>query len=158
MSSEYTLCVLVFDFSFFFVLVFVLVRDDNVEVLPDVLLEFANVDSLRAFRVVDCLRPYAPRLALRRRKQIFLLSGVSCVGTWSHVAVIDVVKAGAIIEVVTRSEHGWWDGILGEQRGWFPSNHVEIIAEDELEAGLDNSTDSGTPASELTAPETMVHC
>ncbi|KAJ3981017.1 SH3 domain-containing protein, partial [Lentinula detonsa] len=31
---------------------------------------------------------------------------------------------GSIIEVLTRQESGWWDGMLGDERGWFPSNYV----------------------------------
>ncbi|KAH8114602.1 ras GEF [Phellopilus nigrolimitatus] len=32
---------------------------------------------------------------------------------------------GDIIEVLTQLESGWWDGLLGEERGWFPSNYVQ---------------------------------
>ncbi|KAJ3817695.1 SH3 domain-containing protein, partial [Lentinula raphanica] len=31
---------------------------------------------------------------------------------------------GDIIEVLTTQPTGWWDGLLGEERGWFPSNYV----------------------------------
>ncbi|EIM19288.1 the Sh3 domain of Betapix in complex with A high affinity peptide from Pak2, partial [Wallemia mellicola CBS 633.66] len=31
---------------------------------------------------------------------------------------------GDVIEVLTTLESGWWDGLLGNDRGWFPSNHV----------------------------------
>lgn len=34
---------------------------------------------------------------------------------------------GDVIEVYTKLESGWWDGMLGETRGWFPSNFVEVI-------------------------------
>ncbi|KAJ7366574.1 SH3 domain-containing protein, partial [Mycena albidolilacea] len=34
-----------------------------------------------------------------------------------------------IIEVVTQDPSGWWDGILGEKRGWFPSNYVAVISD-----------------------------
>ncbi|KAJ3793862.1 hypothetical protein GGU11DRAFT_811634, partial [Lentinula aff. detonsa] len=40
---------------------------------------------------------------------------------------------GSIIEVLTRQESGWWDGMLGDERGWFPSNYVEVISEEEAE-------------------------
>ena len=36
-------------------------------------------------------------------------------------------RAGEIIEVITRLESGWWDGLMGSLRGWFPSNFVEEI-------------------------------
>ncbi len=41
-----------------------------------------------------------------------------------------------IIEVLTRLESGWWDGLLGEERGWFPSNYVATISDQEAEAAL----------------------
>lgn len=41
-----------------------------------------------------------------------------------------------IIEVLTRLESGWWDGLLGDERGWFPSNYVEVISDQEAEAAL----------------------
>src|ERR1700683_3111920 len=44
-----------------------------------------------------------------------------------------------ILEVVNRLESGWWDGFLGESRGWFPSNYVAILSIDEAEALVYNS-------------------
>ncbi|KAJ7263986.1 SH3 domain-containing protein, partial [Mycena haematopus] len=29
-----------------------------------------------------------------------------------------------ILEVLTQKPSGWWDGLLGDERGWFPSNYV----------------------------------
>lgn len=43
---------------------------------------------------------------------------------------------GDIIEVLTQLESGWWDGLIGDERGWFPSNYVEPISEAEAEAEL----------------------
>lgn len=43
---------------------------------------------------------------------------------------------GDIIEVLTQLESGWWDGLLGEERGWFPSNYVQQISDVEAEAEL----------------------
>ncbi|KAL5524506.1 CDC25 [Sanghuangporus sanghuang] len=43
---------------------------------------------------------------------------------------------GDIIEVLTQLESGWWDGLLGEERGWFPSNYVQPISDAEAEAEL----------------------
>lgn len=37
------------------------------------------------------------------------------------------------MEVVNRLESGWWDGFLGEMRGWFPSNYVAVISDEEAE-------------------------
>ncbi|GBE84886.1 ras GEF [Sparassis crispa] len=44
-----------------------------------------------------------------------------------------------IIEVLTRLESGWWDGLLGDERGWFPSNYVTVISDQEAEAALNGS-------------------
>lgn len=41
-----------------------------------------------------------------------------------------------IIEVLTQLESGWWDGLLGDERGWFPSNYVTLISEEEAELAL----------------------
>jgi son of sevenless-like protein len=41
-----------------------------------------------------------------------------------------------IIEVLTQQESGWWDGLLGDERGWFPSNYVALISDEEAEAVL----------------------
>jgi son of sevenless-like protein len=38
-----------------------------------------------------------------------------------------------IIEILTRQPSGWWDGLLGDERGWFPSNYVVIISDEEAE-------------------------
>lgn len=39
-----------------------------------------------------------------------------------------------IIEILTRQPSGWWDGLLGDERGWFPSNYVAIISDEEADA------------------------
>ncbi|KAK8854953.1 hypothetical protein IAR55_003693 [Kwoniella newhampshirensis] len=41
-------------------------------------------------------------------------------------------NAGDLIYVYARLESGWWDGMLDGRRGWFPSNYVEDIAEEDL--------------------------
>ncbi|KAK5449913.1 cell division cycle-related protein [Exophiala xenobiotica] len=57
-------------------------------------------------------------------------------------------RAGDIIQVLTQLESGWWDGVINDVRGWFPSNYtVEISDSNELGelAGQDESeTGSGT--------------
>jgi son of sevenless len=59
-------------------------------------------------------------------------------------------RQGDIIQVLTQLESGWWDGVINDVRGWFPSNYtVEITSMDELtEAGLNghdgSETGSGT--------------
>ncbi|ODN75196.1 hypothetical protein L202_06394 [Cryptococcus amylolentus CBS 6039] len=49
-------------------------------------------------------------------------------------------RAGDIIQLLRKLDTGWWDGILEDTRGWFPSNYVEEISADDLhqyyDAGL----------------------
>ncbi|KAK0542923.1 cell division cycle- protein [Tilletia horrida] len=46
-------------------------------------------------------------------------------------------KRGDLIEVLSRLESGWWDGLLRENvRGWFPSNYVEVIPDNVAEEEL----------------------
>jgi len=33
--------------------------------------------------------------------------------------------------VLTRLESGWWDGLCNGERGWFPSNYVTAVEEDD---------------------------
>ncbi|KAI4142682.1 MAG: hypothetical protein LQ341_003139 [Variospora aurantia] len=62
-------------------------------------------------------------------------------------------RQGDIIEVLTRLESGWWDGMLRGVRGWFPSNYCAIVSAPDDAAlrrsqepvnGLDGTADSGT--------------
>ncbi|KAF9430794.1 hypothetical protein BGZ94_003844 [Podila epigama] len=64
----------------------------------------------------------------------------------------------ALIQVLTRLESGWWYGFCNNERGWFPSNYVQEISEEELEMELElamlqqDDTDnhrSNDPQSEL---------
>ncbi|KAG8893221.1 hypothetical protein FRC01_013715, partial [Tulasnella sp. 417] len=45
-------------------------------------------------------------------------------------------RRGDFIEVLSRLPSGWWDGLLGDERGWFPSNYVQVVPDDEAEAEL----------------------
>lgn len=45
-------------------------------------------------------------------------------------------KRGDVIEVLNTLPSGWWDGLLDDERGWFPSNYVQTITEQEAEAAL----------------------
>jgi son of sevenless-like protein len=58
-----------------------------------------------------------------------------------------------VIEVLTRLESGWWDGLLGDERGWFPSNYVTVISDEEAEAALSPSEYS---MQQLSTPDSMV--
>lgn len=51
-----------------------------------------------------------------------------------------------IIEVLTQQPTGWWDGLLGDERGWFPSNYVTIISDEEAEIAFSGSELSTTDA------------
>ncbi|KAG5519994.1 hypothetical protein PMAC_001070 [Pneumocystis sp. 'macacae'] len=52
-------------------------------------------------------------------------------------------SAGDIIVVLNKLENGWWDGVLGDKRGWFPSNYVEHLEENEInEFNQDISSDN----------------
>jgi son of sevenless-like protein len=35
--------------------------------------------------------------------------------------------------VLSQKPSGWWDGLLGDERGWFPSNYVIFISDEEAE-------------------------
>jgi hypothetical protein len=41
------------------------------------------------------------------------------------------IQAGEIVTVISQSENGWWDGMIGSpnRRGWFPYNYVRLIAD-----------------------------
>nr|VWO94819.1 Guanyl nucleotide exchange factor Sql2 [Ganoderma boninense] len=55
-------------------------------------------------------------------------------------------KTGDVIEVLTRLESGWWDGLLNDERGWFPSNYVTVISDQEAEAAFGASEYPSTHA------------
>ncbi|GLB38510.1 putative guanine nucleotide exchange factor for Ras-like small GTPases [Lyophyllum shimeji] len=67
-------------------------------------------------------------------------------------------RRGDIIEVLTQQPSGWWDGLLGDERGWFPSNYVEIISDEEAELAFSASESSGpeSSATELQHDSSMV--
>lgn len=61
-------------------------------------------------------------------------------------------RAGDVIRVFNRDASGWWDGDLGGERGWFPSNYVDdgpLPESDEVEAeaALQASSTAATPSS-----------
>lgn len=63
-----------------------------------------------------------------------------------------------IIEVLTQQPSGWWDGLLGDERGWFPSNYVEVISDEEAELAFSASESSGPegPLMEIQNDPSMV--
>ncbi|KAF2198072.1 ras GEF [Delitschia confertaspora ATCC 74209] len=36
-------------------------------------------------------------------------------------------RQGDIIQVITRLDSGWWDGVINGVRGWFPSNYCAVV-------------------------------
>ncbi|KAJ2041177.1 hypothetical protein H4S04_002644, partial [Coemansia sp. S16] len=40
---------------------------------------------------------------------------------------------GDIIEVLACLESGWWNGVCGTNRGWFPSNYVEQVSSEQVQ-------------------------
>jgi son of sevenless len=45
-------------------------------------------------------------------------------------------QRGDVIQVLNMLPSGWWDGLLDDDRGWFPSNYVRRILEAEAEEAL----------------------
>lgn len=45
-------------------------------------------------------------------------------------------ERGDVIQVLNRLPSGWWDGLLDDDRGWFPSNYVRRILDAEAEEAL----------------------
>jgi hypothetical protein len=56
-----------------------------------------------------------------------------------------------IIEVLTQLSSGWWDGLLNDERGWFPSNYVTAITNEEAELAF-----SGSELSNITFNERVL--
>lgn len=48
-------------------------------------------------------------------------------------------RKGEIIEVLSQQPSGWWDGLLRDERGWFPSNYVSLITEEEADLAFSGS-------------------
>jgi son of sevenless-like protein len=49
-----------------------------------------------------------------------------------------------IIEILTQQPSGWWDGLLGKERGWFPSNYVVVISDEEAELAFSTVDDQNS--------------
>ncbi|KAI5479345.1 cell division control protein Cdc25 [Pseudohyphozyma bogoriensis] len=48
-------------------------------------------------------------------------------------------RQGEVIEVLSMLASGWWDGVIvdGKVRGWFPSNYVQVITNEEAAVARD---------------------
>ena len=77
-------------------------------------------------------------------------------------------KQGDIIQVITQLESGWWDGIINDVRGWFPSNYCAVVAgpsegdegvappsadEQSAESGTEDERDEGQARTALVEQE-----
>lgn len=59
-------------------------------------------------------------------------------------------RAGNVIEVLSQLENGWWDGLLDENtRGWFPSNYVELISDEQARIALRSMRSTSTPIEDV---------
>lgn len=52
-------------------------------------------------------------------------------------------RVGDIIEIVFRHDNRWWLGLLNDEWGWFPSNHVAVISAEEANAARSAAGDGG---------------
>ena len=68
-------------------------------------------------------------------------------------------RQGDIIQVLTQLESGWWDGVINDVRGWFPSNYCAVISGQEAPgdvlrpAGDREGEESSTSAESATEEE-----
>ncbi|KAF9358379.1 hypothetical protein BGX26_001904 [Mortierella sp. AD094] len=62
-----------------------------------------------------------------------------------------------LIQVLTQLESGWWYGYCRGERGWFPSNYVEIIAQEDYDSASEEISEEDEMASDdLWLPQTTV--
>ncbi|KAF9423163.1 hypothetical protein BGZ94_008390 [Podila epigama] len=52
-------------------------------------------------------------------------------------------KKGDVIQVLAQLESGWWAGHCQGRQGWFPSNYVEVVGEDELDSQDEDAEQDG---------------
>ncbi|KAK3295536.1 ras guanine nucleotide exchange factor domain-containing protein [Chaetomium fimeti] len=60
---------------------------------------------------------------------------------------------GDTIQVITRLESGWWDGVINGVRGWFPSNYCQIITSPDEMPDLEDAGDTERLDDELDEQE-----
>ena len=81
-------------------------RNDNVQVFPDIVFQLAHVDSLSTLRIVDELGANAARRPLSTAEEFLLI--ISIYGPIA--AVINIVKGRPIIIVILEELSVEWDG------------------------------------------------
>ncbi|KAF9998234.1 hypothetical protein BGZ79_008086 [Entomortierella chlamydospora] len=61
-----------------------------------------------------------------------------------------------LIQVLTQLESGWWYGYCHGERGWFPSNYVEIIAQEDYDSVSEEISEDEMASDDLWLPQTTV--
>ncbi|KAF9116951.1 hypothetical protein BGX27_008099 [Mortierella sp. AM989] len=61
-----------------------------------------------------------------------------------------------LIQVLTQLESGWWYGYCRGERGWFPSNYVEIIAQEDFDSASEDPSEDEMASDDLWLPQTTV--
>ena len=51
-------------------------------------------------------------------------------------------KRDDIIQVLAQLESGWWAGHCDGRQGWFPSNYVQVLTEEDLESQDEDDGDA----------------
>lgn len=65
-------------------------------------------------------------------------------------------RQGDIIQVLTQLESGWWDGVINDVRGWFPSNYCAIISgPDDVSEYDGNGAEDGETSAESGTDEEL---
>lgn len=65
-------------------------------------------------------------------------------------------RRGDVIEILSKQPSGWWDGLLGDERGWFPSNYVEEISEEEADLAMSGSDPNSEQSNGFLRPVSIV--
>ncbi|PGH02016.1 hypothetical protein AJ79_07754 [Helicocarpus griseus UAMH5409] len=62
-------------------------------------------------------------------------------------------RQGDIIQVLNQLETGWWDGVMGDVRGWFPSNYCAVVTDPESIGLAGHFTHEGDASAESGAED-----
>ncbi|KAI8926456.1 ras guanine nucleotide exchange factor domain-containing protein [Entophlyctis helioformis] len=67
------------------------------------------------------------------------------------------LSRGDIIYVHSKDASGWWDGTIGSQRGWFPSNYIEPVQDPSALTSPGQGSESGAPQSARDRSNSLVN-
>lgn len=104
--------------------------------------------GLAMYSGANCYPSQSTTMTIEQEQQISQLPEEQYISTFFCRALYDYQTQDAsslsfhkneIIEVLTKLESGWWDGLLGDERGWFPSNYVVVLSDEEAEIALSNN-------------------